>query len=780
MSDATTAPPLPSMPPLHALPLAHLLNPRALAIVGASADPRSFGGFVLGNLQRFGFDGALHLVSRSSTEIAGLPCVAAVSDLPMDLDVAVLAIPEAGVLDAVRDLAHRRCKTAVLFASGYAEAGSEGQRKQQALADVAQQLGIQVLGPNCMGYTHWAHGVPLTFEPLAARPREARPGVAVIAQSGFMAANVRDALLARDVPVTAVFSTGNEVSIGVEDLIAALLDDPQTRVITLYAEQIRRPALFVQLAEQARRAGKPLVLLMPGRSARARDAAQSHTGALAGDHATISTALRRQAVALVATLDELLDVTAIVLRYPVPPSGGVGFMTGSGAMKNLALDLADDLGLALPPLSERTTAALRAALPEYAVAENPLDYTTVSVRNPGLVGELVLTMLADEALSGLVLAIPVGPVVAQKDKAEHIVPTLARADKPTVLVLTGDSSPIEPFFAQAITDSGVPLFRSADRALRALQRVAQMGEALQRAQRSETQQLVLASDDGALGGVAIPGKAGSNGIYAEHHGKAWLKALGVPVPRGELVRTLDQAQAAATRLGYPVVLKAQSAALPHKSDVGGVIVGVADDAALRQGWQRLFANLQQNRPDLLVGWDAQTRAVDADPGAQTTLFDGVLVEAMGRRGLELVVGARRDPAWGPVVLVGLGGIWIEALHDVRLLPADLAVSDILVELNRLKAAAVLHGLRGEPAVDLQAIAEVVSRIGAQMLAHPQIAEIDINPLIAYPAPQQAQAQAHAKAAPGCLADSVLALDALVVLDAQATAVRNLSHPTGDA
>jgi acyl-CoA synthetase (NDP forming) len=700
--------------PAEARPLQALLRPGSIALVGASADARSFGGFVLGNLLRFGYAGSLHLVSRSSAEIQGLPCVMTVAELPAGLDLALLAIPEAGVFEALQQLAARGCRTAVLFASGYAESGDAGRARQDALAALARETGMLLLGPNCMGFTNYQDAVPLTFESLAPSPANGRPGIGVLAQSGAMAANLRDAFLGRGLVVPCVCSTGNEASVTVEDVLAHYLADAQIRVVALYAEQIRRPALFLQLARQARAVGKPVVLLMPGRSARAREAAASHTGALAGDHASATALLRREAVVVVESIDELYDTAAILLRHPVPPSGGTAFVTGSGAMKNLALDFADDVGLPLPALNAATTAQLTTLLPDYAVAENPLDYTTIGVRQPGLIGELIHTMLADPAIGSAVLAIPVGPTVAQRDKAEHIVPALAAAAKPAVLVLTGDAGPIEPFFAEAIHASGLPFFRSPDRALRALRRVLQYGEALQRARRADAV--------AAVAPVALPGAVPPGGTFAEFEGKAWLRSLGIATPAGRLARSADEAAAIAAELGYPVVLKAQAAALPHKSDVGGVLVGLADAAALRAGWDRLHASVHRHRPELVLA--------------------GALVEQMGPRGVELIVGARRDPDWGPVVLVGLGGVWIEALKDVRLLPADLAEGDIVEELQRLRAAPVLHGLRGQPAVDLRAIARVVAAVGAQLRANPAITEVDVNPLVAYP-------------------DRVLALDALL-------------------
>ncbi|MCC6990265.1 MAG: acetate--CoA ligase family protein [Acidobacteria bacterium] len=725
MSMSSSTRPVPAaLLPAAIRPVARLLAPQSIAIVGASADARSFGGFVLGNLRRFGYAGRVHLVSRSSREIEGLACVASVDELPEDIDVAVLAVPEQAVADAVRGLAARRCHAAVVFASGYAETGEAGQARQGELARAAGAMAV--VGPNCMGYTRYPSDIALTFESLAppAEPLPAEGGISIVAQSGFMAATLRDAFLGRGLPVATVFSTGNECSLGVEDLLAAYADDPATRIVALYAEQIRRPSLALALIRRAGAAGKPVVVLMPGRSARARAAAASHTGALAGDHATASALLARAGAVLVDSLDELFDATAVLLHRPRPPAGGTAFVTGSGAMKNLALDFAEAVNLALPALGETTRAALADKLPSFAVAENPLDYTTIGVRQPGLIGEIIETIAADPAIASIVLAIPVGPVIAQRDKAEHIVPALARvarqSGKPTLLVLTGDASRVEPFFLEAIAASGVPLFRSAERALRALAQVARFGARLAAIDAaSGSLRSGVSPGDGAAA-VPLPGPRPPNGIYAEAQGKQWLAACGISVPRGRLARSADEAAAIAREIGWPVVLKAQSSELPHKSDAGGVLVGLADEAALRAGYARVLANVAAARPGLVL--------------------DGLLVEAMGARGIELVVGARRDgpgeggeaTAWGPVLMVGLGGIWIEVLKDVQLLAAEADEDEIVAALGRLKAAPLLAGVRGAPPVDVRAIARVVAALGSQMLANPSIAEVDINPLVATP------------------------------------------------
>ena len=700
-----------------ARPVGHVIKPRSVAIVGASADPRSFGGFVLSNLERFGYAGDLHLVSRSSAEINGRPCLKTIDELPEGIDLAVLAIPEAGVLDAVRTLGERRTGAAVIFASGYAEAGEEGRAKQEQIAEVAHGFGMALVGPNCMGFTNFEYSIPITFEPVTPYPCNGRPGVAVLAQSGAMAANLRDALLARGIPLTQAVSTGNEASLGVEDYLAHFVADEQVVCIALYAEQLRRPQLFLEIVGKARAVGKPIVLLMPGKSDKAREAAQSHTGALSGDHAVTSAILKSEGVVLVDSLDELFDTTAILYRFPVPPSGAPAIMTASGAVKNITLDFSEEIGLHLPTFSADTVAKLKEKLPSYAVAENPLDYTTIGVRNPGVIGELVDIVLADADVGSIILSLMGGPPVAQKDKADHVLPALARTDKPAVLVIMGDNGPLEPFFIDAIQQSGVPFFRSPDRALRALKHVSLYGQALRRAARREAVSLVP---------VPLPTPVPPSGVFAEYQGKSWLQSVGLPIPAGELVKSPDEAVAVASKIGYPVVIKAQASELPHKSDVGGVLVGLQDEAALRAGWEALLTNVAAHRPELAL--------------------DGVLVEAMGPRGLELVVGAKRDPEWGAVVLVGMGGVWIEVMKDFRLLPVDLSEQDILDEINSLKAAPLLKGVRGAAGVDVNALARAVALICRQMQANPDIMEIDINPLVAYP-------------------DHILALDALIVVKA---------------
>jgi acyl-CoA synthetase (NDP forming) len=674
-----------------------LLRPRSIAIVGAQPEPTSIGGGVLGNLEAFGYSGAIHLVSRSKDEIRGRPCVKAIGDLPMGIDVAVLIVPQAAILESVRACAERGIGGIVVFASGFAEAGEEGRLQQDELARLCSEANIALLGPNCMGYTNYPDGIPLTFEPVEVRPLAAgRRRVAVVAQSGATAANIRFAMHARGIDISHVIATGNEATLGAEHFIDVLVRDPQNAAIGVYVEQIRNPLLFVAAARRARAAGIPLVLLHPGSSAKGRAAAQSHTGALAGDHAVMQTILRDEAIALVETTDELFDVLAILSRFPAPPPGKAGVVTNSGAIRGLCFDFCERIGLELATLTPEIAAEMQALVPPYVHVDNPFDIGTVGFANPAIYGTSAAVLLKQPDVGMALLSYAGGSPKMQIAKSDAILPVYAQSTKPVILNIIGDDYPLDDRFMADVRASGIPFFRSPERALRAMAVVAAYAEALAAAGETRPAPAVA---------VRVPG----SGVIAEHQGKRVLADLGIAVPRGEMATTVEDAAAAAGRIGYPVVIKAQAAALAHKSDVGGVVVGIADEAALRAAWDRMQTSVAAARPGLAL--------------------DGVLVEEMARPGLEMVVGARRDPQWGPVVLVGLGGVWIEALKDARLLPAATSRDRVIAELGRLKAATLLGPFRGQPARDVGAIADVVVKLGRLMLSDPSIREVDVNPLM---------------------------------------------------
>jgi acetate---CoA ligase (ADP-forming) len=669
------------------------------------------GASVLANLERCRYAGDIHLVSRSRKEFNGRPCTPSIDDLPHGVDAAVLVVPQHAVVDAITACGRRGIGGAIVFASGFAEVGDEGRADQERLAAAARDANVMVLGPNCIGMCSFGAGAALTFEGNVEPPAPgARPKIGMVAQSGAVAAIMRLSFLAKGLGVTFYISTGNEADLTVEDFLGPLIDDPDTQVVALFVEQVRKPQLFLELAKRARAMGKPIVVMHPGRSQRARISASTHTGALAGDHRVLTSLLRHAAVVVVDTLEELVD-TAEFLARTKAPAKGPGIVTNSGAVKGFALDMCDALGLHVPGLSPTTAAALKMTLPAFASIDNPADITAMTLRDPALWTKTADAMLADPDLGSLCIAMVPGSLKPALEKADALLPSIARSDKPCVVAVLGDEHPIPPEFLAAFREKGVPVYRSPERALRALAHATAYGQRLE-APPSKTP---------VIDAPPLP----QGGTLPEHEGKAYLAALGIAVPQGALARDVAEATKIAARIGYPVALKAQAAALSHKSNAGGVTLNIADAAALEAAWPRMVSRISAAQPELVL--------------------DGILVEAMGAPGIETIVGARRDPEWGPIVLVGLGGIWTEALDDIRLMPADLSREQVIAEINRLKGARLLHGLRGLAPADIEALADTVMRIGALMRAREEITEIDINPLVVYPRGK-----------------GVLALDALIV------------------
>ena len=679
--------------------LDRLLRPRSVAIIGASDSPGSLGASVLANLTRLGYAGDIHLVNPKRDAIGERPCVRSIDNLPMGVDAAVVAIPRAAVLEAMRALARRKCGAAVVFSAGFAESGEAGLAEQREIARLADEAGMVVAGPNCLGYINYVDRVALTFVETPTPVLGGRKGIGIVSQSGAMAAVLGVNLASRGLGLTFSISTGNEAASGVEDYVDYLIADASTSVIAMVVEQFRNPGRFLALAQRARQAGKPIVLLHPGRSQAARESAATHTGAMAGDYAVMRVKCQSAGIIVADGLEELGDVAEIASRCLRLPQGGAALLGESGAFKALALDLCEEIGLVLPVMTDENSPALRAAMPEFVAVSNPVDMTAQPLVDPDMYRRTIAAIAGDNRFGGLILSI------IQTDKAtadKKFPPILAalqavKTEKPILLTGVDEGAAIPTEYIEGARALGVPYFPSPERALRAFARLAAHGQDEARAQRVPP-----------LAATGLPAR----GVVPEYRAKQFLGPLGVTFPRSILAVSLDAALAAGKALGFPVVLKAQSAALSHKSDAGGVIVGLANAEELARGWERLKANLARNRPELHL--------------------DGVLVEAMGKRGVELIVGGRNDPDWGAVTLVGFGGVQAEIYKDVRLLAPDLGREAIVAELNRLKGAALLNGFRGSPPVDLEAVADIVQIIGRLLAGEPDILEIDLNPVVAYP------------------------------------------------
>lgn len=690
MTDATTIMPEKSVD--------RLLRPRSIAIVGASATPGALGATVLANLDRQGFAGDIHLINPKRPLIGTRQTLGSIEELPHGVDVAVVAIPRAGVLASIRALAARGVGSAIIFSAGFAEGGEEGLAEQREIARIADRHGMVIEGPNCLGLVNYVDMIPLTFVETPSAPLAGRTGVAIVSQSGAMAAVLAGTLFARGIGVSYSISTGNEAASGVEDYVDHLIADPHTGTIAMIVEQFRQPRRFLALQKAARAAGKTIVLLHPGKSNAARESAATHTGAMAGDYALMRVKVEHAGVIVADTLEELGDIVDIVATSGTVPSGGAAVLTESGAFKALTLDLCEQVGLPLPVVSDASAPALRAAIPPFVPVSNPVDLTAQALVEPQLYGRTLAALLDDDRFGCVVFAI------IQTDKAtcDLKFPPIIDAirslhpAKPVIFAGMDDGAPVPPAYIEALRALAVPYFPTPDRVFRALAQLHRFA-ARNRAVRAPTP---IALD--------LP----ASGVVPEYRAKALLAPAGIPFPRSRLARTVEQAQGIAADLGFPVVLKAQSPELSHKSDAGGVIVGIADSDALAAAWTLMEADVAAYRPGLVL--------------------DGILVEAMGARATELIIGARNDADWGPVILAGFGGVQAEIWQDVRLLPTDLTRDAIVEELLALKGGVLLTGFRGSPPLDVEAVADIIVALGAVLEAAPQIREVDLNPVFVYP------------------------------------------------
>jgi len=692
-----------------------LLRPASVAIVGASPTPGSLGASVLGNLERAGYRGDIHLVNPKRAEILGRPCSSSVDALPENVDCAVLAIPRAGVAEALEACVRRRVGSAIVFSSGFAESGDQGRAEQDWMARTAREHNMTIQGPNCLGMVNYVDDIALTFVVTPpAKLQEGSQGIAIVSQSGAMAAVLIANFAARNVGISYSISTGNEAATGVEDFVEYLIEDTHTVVITMIVEQFRSPRRFLSLAERALLRGKKIVLLHPGSSGAARASAATHTGALAGDYMVMRTKVKHAGVILVDTLEQLVDVSEMVLRVPSLPVKGAAVLTESGAFKALALDFCEKIGLGLPAFTTDIADSLRAVLPEFIPPSNPMDLTAQALVDPGLYKRTLPIIMRDEHFGSLALAIILTDETTSAMKFPPIIEAIRALPgrKPIVFAGMDEGAKISPAFVEELRSLDVCFFPSPERALQTLAIVTDWATERGRFESAPAHFL-----------SALPL---SNGVMPEYKSKQVLRHAGIPVPPGALARSAEDAVEIANRIGFPVVLKVQAAELSHKSDAGGVILSVKDAAGVEAAWTRMLNDVAHAAPGLVL--------------------DGVLVETMAEKGVELILGARSDKDWGPVLMIGLGGVLAEALNDVRLLAPDLAVALIEQEILRLKVAALFRGFRGSPPSDVRAAAEIVSRLGALVLSCEMIAEIDINPLVVYP-----------------LGQGAVALDALIVV-----------------
>lgn len=671
-----------------------MLRPRSIAIVGAS-DRSRWSSTAFDNLGSCGFDGALHLVNRNGGIVHGRAASHSCVGIGETIDLGVILVPVHATADTLRDLAAAGARSAIVLTSGFAETGAEGAALQESLSHLAASLGIRLLGPNSLGYINFADRAHVWTTPIRAPSR--KDGVAIISQSGATAHFLATLAWQQDVGLSHVIATGNEVDMDATEFARALIDHDATRVIALFLETVRDPASFLAMAKAALVARKPLVVLKMGASEVTAKSALAHTGALVGDDRVFDGICRQFGIIRVHSIEDLLATADIAARTGPLRAGGLGIVSNSGGICEIAADSAASRGIALPALTDTAAAALKTTIPGFATAHNPLDLT--GGITPEQCGAAVGIVAAQPGLSAVLCPYYEVPTqegdINDRLSALHaaLATNLAAAPVPGFVVsytathLTGLSRSI-------VADLRMPyLACGLDRALTGFSGVIAWSEHL-RARESVNTSVLPAMTERPR---------------TEHAALRCLADRGVPVIPMALAVDEEEAVAATAGFAGPVVIKIASADIGHKSDIGGVALNIQGEAAVRAAYRSVMAQAAIHAPDAAI--------------------DGVVVAPMRARGIELFVGMTRDAQWGPVLAVGLGGIFVEVLQDVALCLLPAGAAEIRRMLSSLRGAKLLAGSRGLPAADLDAVAETIARIGEAALAFgPELAALDINPL----------------------------------------------------
>jgi acetate---CoA ligase (ADP-forming) len=693
------------------LDLENLFHPRSVALIGASTEQNKLSGRPFRFFRDYGYAGNVYPVNPKYPEIAGVPCFAKLSDIPGEVDLAVITLPATAVPEALAECGARGVKAAAIISSGFAEVGGEGVRLQEELQRIALENGIAVCGPNCSGFVYFPKRVTATFSVgLDGGFPEAGPA-AFISQSGALSSYILGAAKERGLAFRYWITTGNECVLSFTDYLQYVLEDPEVRLVLGYLEDARDGQAFQAAARRALALDKPLIILKAGRSEAGAKASVSHTGSLAGADEVYQAVFSQNGVLRADSLDELFDLAILAQARRRPRGRRVQVVSISGAAGILMADVGSELGLEFSDLSPATKDELRKIMPTFASITNPMDVTAEAVARPGLLTQAAEVILTDPNVDNLVMFFGIVPG-AHERLATGIAQVAQGTDK--LVMMTWFPLPRADIW-MSLARAGVPVFSEPARGIRALGKMAQYVAARERSFSRHTATIESSPGvESAVTKILDQAKNQGRNTLSEVEAKSLLKALGLTVPRGGLARNAAEARSVANSIGGPVVLKASSPDLLHKTEAGVIRLGVESPEQVERAFEEIVAKAKK--------WDPQAR------------LDGVLVEEMiGGDTREVIVGARQDLRFGPIVTFGLGGVFVEAIRDFAVWPAPLTLDEAREMIRRIRGYRILTAFRGRLATDLEALAQVLCQVGQFACEwQERIAELEINPLFVLP------------------------------------------------
>jgi acetyltransferase len=690
-------------------PLDSLFAPDSIALIGASRDLEKIPGRLLSMLRKNEFPGKIFPINPNYGDIDGLKCYPAIADVGQPIDLAIVIIPARAVLGALEQCAAAGVKNAVIISSGFAEEGGDSAAMQDAIVALAKNTGMRISGPNAEGFYSQVQRVAATFSPTVDVKPGAPPLVAtirrigIVAQSGGIGFAIYHRAKALGIALSYVISAGNESDLGAGEFFEFMVQDASTDVILLFIEGIRDVDKFLAAARRAAEIGKPVIVTKVGRSGAGERAAASHTASMAGWSAAYDAVFAKYGFIVSNDLDEAVTIAAVLTTNPMPKGDRVAVLTVSGGAGIWGADTVAMQGLQVPELSESIQTEIRKLLPSYGAAGNPIDVTAQGVHSGGLQRSIDLLDISDE-VDAILVVLSLSSDTRMPFKQAELKPVLSAQNKPIVFY----SYTLPSHFARTeFAASGAVVLSGLTHVGVAIRQMVQRAKF-----RLAPPAAVAASPPPDLSAHL------TSATLSEFDSKSLLRDAGIALPDEVLVSSRGELDAAIARAGFPLVMKIQSRDIPHKSEVGGVRVNIASKGEAFAAYQALLESAGRHRPEAAI--------------------QGVLVGPMAKKGVEIIVGTLLDATFGPMIMVGLGGITTELFKDVIYRPAPVSAAEASAMLAELKAAPLLNGFRGAAKTDIPALSQLIAQIS--MLAaqfHAQISEIEINPVLAHPQGQGA-------------------------------------------
>jgi acetate---CoA ligase (ADP-forming) len=670
------------------------LDPRSVAIIGASENPNKVGGRPVHYLDKFGFKGKVFPINPSRTEVQAHKCYKSLSDLPEAPDMAIVAVAGDNAIGAVEDCAAHGVKIAVVMASGFGEVDAvEGKAKERRMVEAAHKAGMRIVGPNSQGLANFGTGAIASFSTMFMDMDRAEGHVAMLSQSGALSTVPVGFLRQRGIGVRHTHATGNDADISVGELAVAVAEDPEVKLLLLYLESIPDTKYLEELAAVALDRDLPIVALKSGRSEAGRQAAQSHTGALANEDRVVDAFFEHHGIWRAPDMRGLVEATELYLKGWKPKGRRLVAISNSGAVCVLTADAASAVGMPMAKLAPETDKKLKTILPSFATTTNPIDLTAALLSNSRLFGDILPVIAEDPAADAFLIGVPVaGPGYDVEAFARDAAAFGKQTGKPLVIAATQRS------VADQFAAEGSSVFPTETEAVTALHQFLAHRELMARTLARKTQRMAAAP---AISSTATT-------MLNEADSLALLAARGIPVVSHRLCRSRAEAVAAFEAIGGPVVVKGCSADIAHKSELGLVKLGVKSRDETGEVWAQMEGIIRKN-------------------GAR---FDGVIVAAMAGGRREIMIGAHRDPVFGPVVAVGDGGKYVEIFRDTTLLLPPFSKEDAQAALAKLRIAPLFAGVRGEAPMDVDALCEAIVKIGELMLdPAAKVMSLDLNPVL---------------------------------------------------